>query len=66
MRPSHKVNGWGAFRSLLCLSPLFILVPWYAVRNIYGNPPFFFFFTCFPPITHFLFYLALPEPITAL
>ena len=34
MAQSH---GWGPIRSLLCLAPLLILVPWFSLRELYGN-----------------------------
>ena len=55
---------WGPIRSLLCLSPLLIFVPWYSVRQYYhdGNPhnlP-----SLYPSPNYFS--LALPEPLTEL
>ncbi|KAI9455042.1 hypothetical protein F5148DRAFT_409217 [Russula earlei] len=38
MSPSHKAAAWGPIRSLLCLSPLFIFLPWFAVRELYALP----------------------------
>lgn len=35
MTTSH---GWGPVRSLLCLAPLLILVPWFSVRELYALP----------------------------
>jgi len=64
MAPPHKTAAWGPLRSLLCLSPLFIFVPWFVVRDLYGNMP--------PSISlearHLLgsFLFSPPEPVTEL
>lgn len=63
MAPPHDIAGWGPIRSLLCLFPLLIFVPWFAVRGLYGDPPSFL---VLPSIAHFLFDVALPEPVSVL
>lgn len=35
MPPPRQIAGWGPIRSLLCLSPLLLFVPWLAVRIHY-------------------------------
>lgn len=38
MAPPHNPARWGPIRSLLCLSPLLIVVPWLALRELYDLP----------------------------
>jgi hypothetical protein len=37
MPPPREIAGWGPIRSLLCLSPLLLFVPWLAVRQHYPD-----------------------------
>jgi len=65
MAPSHKTAAWGPIRSLLCLSPLFIFVPWFVVRDLYGNHAAIHLTGS--PVTYLVpFFSALPEPVTEL
>ncbi|KAH9989914.1 hypothetical protein BJV74DRAFT_922202 [Russula compacta] len=38
MAPSHETAGWGPIRSLLCLLPLLVFIPWFSVRELYALP----------------------------
>ncbi|KAI9448865.1 hypothetical protein BJY52DRAFT_1206477 [Lactarius psammicola] len=38
MAPPHNPARWGPIRSLLCLSPLFLVIPWLALRELYDLP----------------------------
>ena len=40
MPPPRENAGWGPIRSLLCLSPLLLLVPWLATRQHYPDGNF--------------------------
>jgi hypothetical protein len=64
MSPTRKPARWGPIRSLLCLSPLLLFVPWFSVRQYYldGKPhhlPSLYLSPAYFP-------LALPVPVTEL
>jgi hypothetical protein len=68
MSPPREIASWGPIRSLLCLSPLLLIVPWLGIRQHYpnGKPASSSTPHLLPAHFHFPSTLALPVPLTEL